>query len=134
MKLTKVLFSFKGRINRKEYWLKGLLPSTLISFAALIAPIILIDIALASRISESLLDVVKGALSIPSLIFAYLTLLAIMTKRWHDFGRPAWYNLLFATPLGAVLIILLGTLPGRTETNKYGASPNLHYSKKWPLS
>ena len=81
MNLASVLFSFNGRINRKTFWLKGILPlwgaaSAYILFAYML---------------EELLTSVPRFLTvtIPGIVFHYIRF-AVLAKRFHDFGMSGW--------------------------------------------
>ena len=131
MKLTTVLFRFEGRINRRDYWLKGILLASLITFGAGMLggiALLLMNISTANEADplqpelfnplEFLVVILVGFL----FTFMYL---AVSAKRWHDIGKSSYWNILLFVPfLGALIIIpltvVLGLLPGKKEDNKHG--------------
>ncbi|MEW6536612.1 MAG: DUF805 domain-containing protein [Candidatus Auribacterota bacterium] len=113
MSFTQLFFSPNGRISRKTYWLKYVLPVTLLCYATI------------------LIDVIAGTISagfgIFSLVFGLITLypsIAVGIKRCHDRNRSGWFLLLGVVPLLNIwLIIELGFLQGTIGDNKYGTDP-----------
>ena len=123
MRITTVLFRFQGRINRRDYWLKGMLP-TLLIFLSTNTLALLIQNNIASEPEDLPLRLLTAV------VFGFLCTyiyLAISAKRWHDIGKSAWWNMwLFVPIVGALIIIpltiVLGVLPGKKEDNKHGAT------------
>lgn len=129
-------FAFTGRISRSDLWLRGILPSMLISIGVFV------------------LDALIGANS--TLIFIWNVLVlwptfALLTKRLHDRNRTGWWMLLYAvwylglivgdawltiaeSPLGMLaflavlvvnfwLIIEMLFLKGTNGDNRFGQKP-----------
>ena len=131
MTISTVLFRFHGRINRRDYWLKGILPTLLIHISGGILAgmfLALVQISTADAADymqpggidplEFLIVVLLG------ILFAYMYL-AVSAKRWHDIGKSAWWNMWLFVPVVGILIIIpltivLGVLPGKKEDNKHG--------------
>ena len=136
MNISTVLFRFHGRINRRDYWLKGIL----LALLTIIGAYILVALGLAWVVinntdpaasmlleSDPLDSQIFELLFIPFGLVLTWMYLAISTKRWHDIGKSAWWNILIFVPiLGTLvfipLIIGLGLLPGRKEDNEHGAT------------
>ena len=84
--LSKFYFSFEGRVNRKDWWLKYALPLLIPAF-----------------IASVIVDEVTGYSdrSGPG-IFVFLIILwpalAISIKRWHDRDKSGWWMLIGAIP------------------------------------
>jgi uncharacterized membrane protein YhaH (DUF805 family) len=111
--LSKILFSFKGRINRQDYWLGLILAAGLELILALTMNFFLY---LAGSISPEL-----GKFLTQSGVFMALYVLvvfvpvlwmhfAIAVKRWHDLALPGWWAV-----LNILLIptIILGFIKGK---------------------
>ena len=108
--LKNILFSFEGRINRKQYW-SYVIPLIIILF---LLPAIIFGV-------ES-----KEAGTI-TLIGSLLTLwpsLAVQVKRWHDRNKSGWWVLIAIIPIiGIWALIENGFLKGDEEENFYGQPP-----------
>lgn len=113
--MVSLLFSFHGRINRKQYWQAGSLVGVLsmMGFIALIAMsgLSLADVkspaAAFHAVSTGLL------LAIPLFAFVTWTGYAIQVKRLHDRGRSGYFALL----PGFISLGLLTTVISATATN-----------------
>ena len=104
------IFSFKGRINRKQYWCVYLTSS-------IITGIILLLIGLATGFDD---DVVTGAFFVLLIPLLWINLAAYV-KRCHDFGGGWWYIFLFAIPfLGYFAWLIIGLVKGDEVDNEYG--------------
>ena len=112
MSISKVWFSFGGRIGRRDYWLKGILPLFSVGVLVFIG-------ALAGFISYDSAELE----SIMLLFFLYPTF-AIYAKRWHDIGKSGWWSLLVLIPLvGFFVFIYLGIEGSEKKANDYGPQP-----------
>jgi len=108
MSTEQILFSFRGRVPRKIYWLYGVL-----------GPL------LGSAIGEMLLGIAgvnehRSDLAM-SLLFAWPHA-AVAVKRWHDRGKSGWWILLNLIPLiGNVWsLVETGLLRGTHGDNRFG--------------
>lgn len=103
------LFSFRGRRNRKSYFLYGLvigLPLYLLG-----------EMALAGTSTVSL---VAAVLLLPLLV----TALATGAQRCHDIGKTHWILLLLLVPIaGQIFAIYLTLRRGNVGANRYGPDP-----------
>lgn len=129
-----VLFSFKGRIRRKTYWL--------FSLPVNVAIAVIFERCLAlARLHH--LPLPNSALPPPGidakgmpllwqamlLLGLYLPLLwmklAVLAKRWHDQNRSAnWLIVSFIPLIGGVINFLeCGLNPGTRGANRYGPDP-----------
>ena len=132
MNINQVLFSFKGRISRREYWLKGMLPALGIGIPILIAPA---PIGEAIRLAAGPGTIDEWGLKLIIRIFFGILLifisLAIFTKRWHDLGQTAWWSLVYLIPIfgwpGILMFIYLGIARGQAEENEYGPVPGRNH-------
>lgn len=116
MDLKKLLFSFEGRISRSTYWLKFILPVTIINIAVKI---------IESSIGAVYIDPNTGAyIGYLSLIYALLVLypsIAVAAKRCHDRGRSGWFILVMLIPIVQFWpMIELLFIKGTVGPNQYG--------------
>lgn len=113
MTVGQALFSFQGRICRRDYWLKGCL--------VLLPVIIIDDILLAYGIDNDgayMLSMVIGiALLYPSF--------ALAIKRLHDRNRSGWFFLISLIPIVGPIWILMEVwfLRGTVGANRFGGDP-----------
>ena len=104
--LTFLLFSFRGRIRRAEYWVGQLL---LIAFLLLVY---LADRSISNAYPVALL----------ALLTALLCLLALQAKRWHDRNKPGTMILVNLIPVIGPLwsFVELGFFRGALDSDHYG--------------
>ena len=120
----KLLFSFKGRIGRAQYWLASLGMGVIWTLVmglviAMMAP----QLMQASKIPGQPADLPPAFIA--AFVAGYLPLLwvslALLIKRGHDRGRSAWWQLLNLVPLANIwLLIDQGFFRGVDETNQWG--------------
>ena len=128
MKTKCILFRGTGRINRKEYWLIGILLRDAIFFgtgAVGIAIAIVMEIPaqvlLGAEIADTIALIWGIGVATTMISFRLWTSVAVGMKRWHDVDLTGWMNLLSFIPFaGNVVTIILGCLPGSQWDNKYG--------------
>ena len=88
MPLTQLLFSFRGRLNRKPYWMTVIVTMAIILLLLLLALIM---------IREQRFEC--AAFTVIILLILYIPLiwigLAIGAKRLHDRDKSAWWLLVF---------------------------------------
>jgi uncharacterized membrane protein YhaH (DUF805 family) len=106
------LFSFKGRINRKPFWMFNL--------------IVFIGGLLLGSFTEISPDINK--LTKPQLMFMlwiFWPSLAVQAKRWHDRDKSALWILINLIPLVGPIWALIenGFYPGTSGDNRYGTDP-----------
>ncbi len=108
--LKEYLFSFDGRINRKQYWMYVL-------------PLIIILVVIPGLIFGIESQEAKTILTIGSLISVWPGL-AIQVKRWHDRNKSGWWVLIAVIPIiGIWALIENGFLKGDESDNFYGQPP-----------
>ena len=122
MPILSTLFSFRGRINRKTFWLGGILRMYVIGLArGAFLPYVVLSKAN---------DVASG-LMLRVLVLALLALYvymwyAALAKRCHDVGKSGWLSLLTLIPIvGFVFFLWLGLSRGEPYANPHGTSPSL---------
>ena len=115
MTVASALLSPKGRISRRDFWLKGLL----ILFPIWIA-IAYVDAGIPAEpgrsVGSSPLDVVY-----------FLTLwpaLALVLKRLHDLGRSGWFAAVLLIPIANLLVMAeMAVVRGTVGPNRFGDDP-----------
>jgi len=112
--LKHILFSFRGRISRRTFWL-----ATLAVFLAFLIPAALIGPFM--NLNQTT-EIIGGILLFVLIIFLMWAGLAIRVKRWHDHGKSGWWVLVDAIPYlgGLVTFVVLGCLRGTVGPNAYG--------------
>ena len=124
MRIRQLLFSFKGRISRRLFWI-GVLTTNL-AYAALHVTAFF-AFGRVTNAADPFLSF-TGALFTAFLVLVSVGLwieAALAAKRWHDRGKSAWMVLVFLIPLIGQLwsLVELGFLPGTPGANQYGAPP-----------
>ncbi len=115
-----LLFSFRGRINRSEYWAGiGLqvvlfIPPWVIGCILAWAP-----------------PVVQWGIAMPCLFsaawFLIISCAALNAKRWHDRNKGTRWLLILLIPYLGIIWALIenGFLRGATERNEFGEPPTI---------
>ena len=113
--------NFSGRACRSEFWYFGL---AVFLFSMIIS---LIEIA------TGIVDIESGPeMGIVSIIFSlllslllFVPSLSVTARRLQDRGWSGWWQLLYLTIVGALVIIVLNILPAKEDENKWGRNPLL---------
>ena len=106
--------NFSGRACRSEFWyfcLAALLLSLIISII---------------EIATGMVDIESGQMGILSIIFTLLLIvpsLSVTARRLQDRGWSGWWQLLYLTIVGTLVIIVLNILPAKEDENKWGRNP-----------
>jgi uncharacterized membrane protein YhaH (DUF805 family) len=112
---TDLLFSFKGRASRTQYWVVSLLAS----------PVIFV--ALYMNVKANGYDMQQPLWTGPgSWLFILLwPLLPVTIKRWHDRDKSGWWILINLVPLVGDIwsFIENGLLRGTAGENRFGPDP-----------
>ncbi|MGH6644876.1 MAG: DUF805 domain-containing protein [Bradyrhizobium sp.] len=128
MTMREKLFSFRGRVTRKDYWLYMLAMWGAIMLIAIVA----VATAESGRQGES--GLWPGVMMLLAILWIALLWpsLAISAKRCHDRDKSGWWMLLWmvlsAIPYVGVLaslwcLVELGFLDGTQGPNRFGPSP-----------
>ncbi len=106
------LFSMKGRINRKPFWVFNLF----VFLGGLVLGIF-------TEVSADINNITKPQLMF--MVWIFWPSVAIQAKRWHDRDKSAlWIFINFIPLVGPVwAIIENGFLPGTTGENSFGPDP-----------
>ena len=108
--------NFSGRACRSEFWY-FVLATFLVS--------IIISII---EIATGMVDIESAEMGILSLIFTLLLFvpsLSVTARRLQDRGWSGWWQLLYLTIVGFLVIIVLNILPAKEDENKWGRNPLL---------
>ena len=117
--MTRFLHHFfipSGRIGRKTWWLRQI---ALVPLAFALSAVYVAGIVLADILGSPSVFLVSLAVSLAVFIWCRF---AINTKRFHDHGFSAWWNLLTFIPIIGCFteLVMLGIIAGDDITNKYG--------------
>ena len=108
--------NFSGRACRSEFWY-FVLATFLVS--------IIISII---EIATGMVDIESAEMGILSIIFTLLLFvpsLSVTARRLQDRGWSGWWQLLYLTIVGLLVIIVLNILPAKEDENKWGRNPLL---------
>tara|TARA_B100000900_G_scaffold347188_1_gene312273 strand:- start:63 stop:428 length:366 start_codon:yes stop_codon:yes gene_type:complete len=108
--------NFSGRACRSEFWYFGL------------AVLLISSIITIIEIATGMVDIETGEMGIVSIIFSLLLFvpsLSVTARRLQDRGWSGWWQLLYLTIVGGLLIIALNILPAKEDENKWGRNPLL---------
>lgn len=107
----RLYFSLQGRIDRRCFWLRGVLTLLLVG---LVLGMLLEIAGLATEPAE------RAA----NLLLAW-PLIAVSAKRWHDRDRSGWWVLIMLIPLIGTLWALIdnGFVRGTPGPNRFGDAP-----------
>lgn len=143
-------FSAKGRVSRKDYWLRFVLPVLGVYIVA-----VLVIGGLAAVLGDA--GAIAFLLAVPVYVGVVWASICVAAKRFHDRNWSGWWVLYFMliglgivavqygaiflfgdNPIGAILalvaglaslgvgiwqLVLLGFLPGDKGPNQYGPDP-----------
>lgn len=117
MTFTQKLFSFQGRLRRRDYWLLSFLMIGVMIVIFILGAVMGIDVSRDSG-EAALLQLVATLIVLwPSL--------ALGVKRCHDRNQSGWWLLIEFIPLvgGLWALVNLGILDGTQGPNRFGRSP-----------
>ena len=117
--------NFSGRASRSEFWYFGL--------AAFLFSFLFSTIISLIEIATGIVDIESGPeMGIVSIIFSlllslllFVPSLSVTARRLQDRGWSGWWQLLYLTIFGALVIIVLNILPAKEDENKWGRNPLL---------
>ena len=102
--------TFSGRASRSEFWWFYLFVVLMSWGATLVA-------AAAFPADPAASDALSGLVNLMFL----LPVLAAGARRLHDIGRSGWWQLLYLTGIGVILLIVWWMLSSKQERNAHGA-------------
>ena len=101
---------FSGRALRSEFWF-----FCLFTFLGGIITVI-IDVMILGYSVES-----NGPINLIFSVGVLLPSFAVTTRRLHDINRSGWWQLLYITIIGIVLVVIWCATEGENKKNKYGS-------------
>ena len=99
----RMLFGFKGRINRLQYWGGGVLMNVLFAVVLAVFGAPLLNAKSEGEVISAVAGI--GLLMFPMSILSLWSSLALTVKRLHDRGRTGWLSLLMFLP-GLVMFVV----------------------------
>lgn len=112
-----ILFSFDGRVSRRQYWVALLLILLPMSICGALTAML----AVSSGESFFYMLLVLLVMTIVPVLWA---LFAVVVKRFHDLNKSGFWSLVGVIPyFGAVALVFIGLLPGTRGQNEYGQDP-----------
>ncbi|MFA4944982.1 MAG: DUF805 domain-containing protein [Lentisphaeria bacterium] len=115
MTIGRALFSFQGRMRRRDYWLKGFL---------VLLPLGILNNILAYGVDDDGARVVAMVIGIASMWPGF----ALVVKRLHDRNRSGWFAATLLIPFanivfGIWILIEVWFLRGTVGPNRFGPDP-----------
>lgn len=111
-----MFFSYRGRLNRKPFILRGLLLSVLSSVMSTVM----------TEMTEAPSTVMHLLALLPLLLMVVFSVgtFMLIIRRWHDLGKSGWLSLLMLIPLlNFLVLIFLWVKKGTDGPNAYGDDP-----------
>ena len=128
MSILAILSSYRGRINRSEFWLKGVLAWYGLMFCLFVMLIAPGSLAFFTSELPSISTVTRinfNMAILTCLVLMPYTWYAVLVKRCHDLGKSGWLSLLALIPIaGFIFFLWCGLAKGETFDNKHGPIPS----------
>ena len=106
--------NYSDRACRSEFWY--------FTLAALLISLIISII----EIATGMVDIESDEIGILSIIYLLLLIppsISVTARRLHDRGWSGWWQLLYLTIIGTLVITVLTVLPATEDENKWGRNP-----------
>ena len=107
---------FSGRASRSEFWWFALF-----GFIGGIVTVV-IDVMILGYSADS-----HGPTNIIFSVITFLPYLAVGARRLHDINKSGWWQLIYLTIIGIILLIIWFATEGENKKNKYG--PQIKFKK-----
>jgi len=121
--LKEVWFAFSGRLNRKAYWLKGILLVSIIGMSVQLFAL-LMGALLGGEIGAVIGGIGVLIVILPLVVFNVWVALAVAIKRAHDLGHSGWWLFAFLIPFYNLwMMIEMLFFRGVVGPNAYGPDP-----------
>ncbi len=104
---------FEGRARRSEYWWFYL------AYAIVNAVLSGLSQALSGSGMGTAVSVLSGIIGLACLV----PTIAVTTRRLHDTGKSGWWQLLYLTCIGSIVILIFCALDSQPGDNQYGQNP-----------
>ncbi len=104
---------FEGRARRSEYWWFYL--------AVTVVSSVLSGIARAAGTGGfgTVVSIISGIVALGCLVPS----ISVTTRRLHDTGKSGWWQLLYLTCIGSIVIFIFCLLDSQPGDNQYGPNP-----------
>ena len=107
--------TFSGRASRSEFWLFQLF-TFLGSIATLIIDVMILGFSL---------DDASSPTNLIFLLIVMIPSVAAGCRRLHDLNKSGWWQLLYLTIIGIILLIIWWATQGENKKNKFGLPINI---------
>ena len=107
--------AFSGRASRSEFWLFQLF-TFLGSIATLIIDVMILGFSL---------DDASSPTNLIFLLIVMIPSVAVGCRRLHDLNKSGWWQLLYLTIIGIILLIVWWATQGENKKNKFGLPINI---------
>ena len=107
--------TFSGRASRSEFWFFQLF-IFLISIASLIIDVMILGFSL---------DDASSPTNLIFLLIVMIPSVAVGCRRLHDLNKSGWWQLLYLTIIGIILLIVWWATQGENKKNKFGLPINI---------
>ena len=107
--------TFSGRASRSEFWLFQLF-TFLGSIATLIIDVMILGFSL---------DDASSPTNLIFLLIVMITSVAAGCRRLHDLNKSGWWQLLYLTIIGIILLTIWWATQGENKKNKFGLPINI---------
>ena len=104
---------FEGRARRSEYWWFYLAYSVVSSVLSGLTK------ALGSGGASTAVAVISLIIGLACLV----PTIAVTTRRLHDTGRSGWWQLLYLTCIGGIVVLIWTIMDSQPGDNQYGPNP-----------
>ncbi len=104
---------FEGRARRSEYWWFYL------AYAIVNAVLSGLSRGLSGSGMGTAVSVLSGIIGLACLV----PTIAVTTRRLHDTGKSGWWQLLYLTCIGGIVILIFCALDSQPGDNQYGQNP-----------
>ena len=114
--IKEMFLTTQGRLNRKSYFLRGLLLWILSLIISGATDVMTESDSLALNLLSLVLLVISIGLGVATVM--------LVIRRWHDLGKSGWFTLLLLIPLvNLIVAIYLWVKKGDEGPNQYGDDP-----------
>ena len=107
--------TFSGRASRSEFWLFQLF-TFLGSIVTLIIDVMILGFSL---------DDASSPTNLIFLLIVMIPSVAVGCRRLHDLNKSGWWQLLYLTIIGIILLIIWWATQGENKKNKFGLPINI---------
>ena len=107
--------TFSGRASRSEFWLFQLF-TFLGSIVTLIIDVMILGFSL---------DDASSPTNLIFLLIVMIPSVAVGCRRLHDLNKSGWWQLLYLTIIGIILLTIWWATQGENKKNKFGLPINI---------